>query len=157
MHNRKVKEISSSFNAGFFFKMKTPKKITRSKIIKKLDWVFSEYIRLRDSDNKGIVTCPLCWKKMHRKDAQNMHFISRWVLKYRFDENNCYAWCMRCNVILHWNYIEYTLFMIKKFWKETVEAMKNDKQPYNIPTPRLMEMIQEYTSKADYLSKSKNL
>jgi hypothetical protein len=35
-------------------------KLTRSKAIKKLDAVFSEYIRLRDSDENGIVTCPLC-------------------------------------------------------------------------------------------------
>ena len=136
---------------------KNAKKPKRQKLIKELDSVFSLYIRLRDSDSHWIVTCPLCWKKIPVKFAQNMHFISRWVLKYRFDENNCFAGCMRCNVILNWNYIEYTFFMIKKFWKEKVEAMKNDKELFELKTREIEEKIAYYKEQNEKLMKKKHL
>lgn len=135
---------------------KNAKKPKRQKLIKELDSVFSLYIRLRDSDSHWIVTCPLCGKKIPVKFAQNMHFISRWVLKYRFDENNCYAGCMRCNVILNWNYIEYTFFMIKKFWKEKVEAMKNDKELFELKTREIEEKIAYYKEQNEKLMKKKH-
>lgn len=133
------------------------KKLSRNKIIKKLDAVFSEYIRLRDSDSKGIIICPLCWKRIFRKYAQNMHFISRWVLKYRFSEKNCHAGCMRCNVILHWNYIIYTRYMQRKFWYDFVDYIINDKTTFNIPTPQLEAMVYKYEQLRDKLLKAKNL
>ena len=56
---------------------KKAKKPKRQKLIKELDRVFSKFIRLRDCDKKGIVTCPLCGAKIPYEKAQNMHFISR--------------------------------------------------------------------------------
>ena len=41
-------------------KKRTTSKSTRQKIIDQFDVIFSRYIRMRDSDDKGIVTCPLC-------------------------------------------------------------------------------------------------
>ena len=138
----------------FFLLMK---KLSRSKIVKKLDWIFSTYIRLRDCDSKWIVICPLCWAKIPRKKAQNMHFISRAILKYRYDENNCHAWCMRCNVILNWNYIVYTRRMQNKFWIKKVDEMINDKEICKIRTPELEEMIEHYTTQCKKIADEKNI
>ena len=44
-----------------------------------------------------------------------MHFITRACWYYRYDEDNCHAGCMRCNVILNGNYIEYTRYMQNKY------------------------------------------
>lgn len=57
-----------------------------------------------------------------------MHFITRAVYKYRRDEKNCHAGCMRCNVILHGNYIVYTRRMQRKYGEILVDEMINDKQ-----------------------------
>jgi len=133
------------------------KKLPRNKIVKKLDWVFSEFIRLRDSDKKWIITCPLCWKRIFWKYWQNMHFVSRWVLRYRFDEKNCHWWCMRCNVILHWNYVCYTRFMQRKYGYDYVDYIWNDKRPYSITTAQLEAMIYKYQQARDFLLKEKNL
>lgn len=133
------------------------KKLSRSKIIQKLDRIFSIYIRLRDCDNIWIVVCPLCKSKIPRKKAQNMHFISRWVLKYRFDEDNCHAGCMRCNVILNWNYIIYTRWMQIKYGIDKVDKMITDKQVYKLKTPELEEMIKEYMDKCQRLASKKHL
>jgi len=130
---------------------------TRQDYIKELDRVFSIFIRMRDCNKSWIVICPLCWQKISRKQAQNMHFVSRWVMKHRFDEKNCHAGCMRCNVILHWNYIAYTRRMQKTYWVSYIDKLIADKWPYKIPTTMLVDMINYYTKKADKLCKEKNL
>ena len=48
------------------------KKLTRSKLVKKLDTVFSQYIRQKNSID-GIATCFTCGKKDHWKKLQNGH------------------------------------------------------------------------------------
>ena len=134
--------------------MKKKKALTRQDYIRELDKVFSKFIRLRDCNEKWIVVCPLCWARIPREKAQNMHFVSRWVMKHRFDEKNCHAGCMRCNVILHWNYIAYTRFMQKKYWIEFVDKLIADKWLCKIPTGLLVDMINYYNSKTDkYLLK----
>ena len=133
------------------------KKLSRKQIIKKLDAVFSEYIRLRDCDKKGIVTCPLCWTRIFWKYAQNMHYVKRWRLKYRFSEKNCHAGCMRCNVILNWNYTVYTFYMQKKYWYDFTEFVWFDNAPFTITTPQLEALLYKYTQARDRLLKEKNL
>lgn len=132
-------------------KKKDIKKISRQDLIKEVDNVFSRFIRLRDANEKWIVTCPLCWAKMPRKQSQNMHFISRWNMKYRFNEKNCHAWCMRCNVYLNWNYIAYTRYMQRKYWISFVDRMIADKCAYKISTPDLVDMFHYYSNKANLL------
>jgi len=84
-----------------------------------------------------------------------MHFVSRWILKYRYDENNCHAGCFRCNVILNWNYIVYTRRMQKKYSIEYVDTIINDKVPYTIPTGALLEMVEYYKKQRDALLETK--
>lgn len=128
-------------------KLKKTKTSTRSRLVKKADTVFSTFIRLRDSNRKGIVTCPLCWWKWPRKQAQNMHFITRACWLFRYDEENCVAGCMRCNVILNWNYITYTRYMQNKYWIEKVDEMiSNSKKVYKLQTYELEEIINKYTN-----------
>jgi len=55
---------------------KSKKKPSRGKLVKKLDAVFSQYIRLKDSVG-GYATCFTCGKKDHWKKLQNGHFQSR--------------------------------------------------------------------------------
>ena len=138
-------------------KKRKTEKTPRQKAIERLDSVFSKYVRLRDSDAFWIVVCPLCWRRWYRKEAQNMHFIKRWILKYRFDEINCHAWCKRCNVILDWNYMMYTRRMIQQYWMEKVDEMMFDKKPYKISTPELEELIKIYSEWVEYLKNRKHL
>ena len=66
-----------------------PSKLTRRKIVKKLDAIFSQYIRLKDADHNGNVTCFTCGKVEHyKKGMQCGHFQSRKHLATRFDEEN---------------------------------------------------------------------
>lgn len=143
----------------FFIMGKNKKKIwpTRSQLIKKLDQVFSVYIRLSVADKDWYITCPLCGVRVHWIKAQNMHFITRSVYKYRRDEKNCHAGCMRCNVILHGNYIVYTRRMQRKYGEILVDEMINDKQIMKIATAEIEAMIDHYQSMVDELKRTKGL
>ena len=77
--------------------MPSAKKPTRSKIVKKLDAIFSQYIRKKNAVNE-IATCFTCGKKDHWKKLQNGHFQSRKHYSTRWDETNCQVQCAGCNV-----------------------------------------------------------
>ena len=47
--------------------------------------------------------------------------------------------------------------MIKKFWKEKVEAMKNDKELFELKTREIEEKIAYYKEQNEKLEKKKRL
>ena len=73
------------------------KKLTRSKLVKKLDTIFSQYIRQKNAVDE-IATCFTCGKEDHWKKLQNGHFQSRRHYSTRWDEINCQVQCAGCNV-----------------------------------------------------------
>lgn len=74
------------------------KKKTRSQLVKELDKVFSEYVRRKDADLNGNVSCFTCGKVSHWKDMQCGHFQSRKHYATRWDEQNCQIQCSGCNI-----------------------------------------------------------
>ena len=75
-----------------------PKKPSRKYLVKKLDNIFSLYIRLRNANNK-IVECFTCGKKAHYKDnMQCGHFQGRRHYSTRWNITNCQVQCKSCNV-----------------------------------------------------------
>lgn len=126
-------------------KVKKAKKPSRSKLVRKLDSVFSQYVRLLNITPDWKSTCVTCGAIDHRKNMQNGHFISRGNYKYRWDEKNCHTQCYVCNILKKWNYMFYTRFMQRKLWELLVDQMMADKELIKIPTPVLQEMIDKYT------------
>lgn len=126
-------------------KTKKKKKPSRSKLVHKLDSIFSQYIRIYNSDLKWMVQCYTCGDVKHYKEMQNWHFVSRGHYKYRWDENNCKPQCYKCNCILWWNYKTYTSRMIDEQWKGRIDMMIKDQQIVKISTPRIVEQIDFYT------------
>lgn len=92
---------------------KKDKKENNTRLLKKkLDIVFSEYIRRKSADGLGMITCPCCGTRIPWQKSQNMHYNSRSKMSTRYDEMNCYAGCMRCNVMLNGNYPAFTSFLL---------------------------------------------
>lgn len=77
---------------------KKPKKLTTSQLKKKLDNVFSKYIRQKYADNDGYVLCYTCGIKKSYAEIQNGHFVSRSHLATRYLEENCRPQCVGCNI-----------------------------------------------------------
>ena len=75
------------------------KKVTRTSLIKKLDAVFSIYIRRRYAVNE-VAECFTCGKKEHWKKQHAGHFSSRRHYATRWNEYNVQVQCPSCNI---WN------------------------------------------------------
>jgi hypothetical protein len=81
----------------FKFKKRPSKQTDHSKQMNKVDVLFSEMIRLRDSDENGIVECITCEDKHHWTDIDCGHFVRRWNGATRFHLENSHGQCRLCN------------------------------------------------------------
>lgn len=122
---------------------KNSKKPTRSKIVKKLDVIFSQYIRLKYSDNQGMTNCFTCGKRDHFKSMQCGHFMSRKNYSTRWDENNCRVQCLGCNMFKSG---EQYLFGLKLGQQLAEEMHIKSKQIVKFTSDELIEKIDHYTS-----------
>lgn len=95
-----------------------------------LDKWFSYFIRFRDSDENGYITCYCCGKKVFWKDANNMHYIPRQHLSLRYSETNCHAGCVKCNHFDNGNIEQYIIHLKKDYGDDINERLvlaKNQK------------------------------
>lgn len=80
-------------------KKSSEKKVTESKsnLIKKLDKVFSLYIRLRDTMPSGYCRCISCGQLKPFSQIDAGHFFSRTHMATRYSELNVHGECRACN------------------------------------------------------------
>jgi len=125
------------------------KKLTRTKLVKKLDTIFSQYIRLKNSVDE-IATCFTCGKQDHWKKLQNGHFQSRRHYSTRWDEINCQVQCQKCNI---WNSGEQFLFsqnLDNKFGEGTARRLHiKSQQTIKLADFELEDMIINYKNFVD--------
>jgi hypothetical protein len=124
-----------------------PKKLTRSKLIKKLDTIFSRWVRLSNSVNQ-ICTCVTCGKESHWKDIQAGHFISRKHYSTRWDERNVKPQCVGCNVFKYGEQYKYSLYLGNKLSKKLLIESRNI---IKFTNAELEDMIKEYTERFNKL------
>lgn len=117
------------------------KKVTRTSLIKKLDTVFSIYIRRRYAVN-DIAQCVTCGKKDHWSKLQCGHFMSRKHISTRWNEDNCQVQCAGCNVF---RYGEQYLFSQYLGDKLAQELHKQSKEICKFTDVELQDMIAHYT------------
>lgn len=134
------------------------KPVKRSKIVKDLDAIFSQYIRLKYANEYGEVECYTCGSKMNWKEAQNGHFYSRSRYATRWDEANCRVQDYRCNVALGGNYIVYTRKMLAEIGAEALDEIElHSKSVEKIPTSLLIEKISYYKTEVAQIKSKKGL
>jgi hypothetical protein len=128
------------------------KKISRSKLIKKLDTVFSLYIRQRYSINE-ISKCFTCGKEDHYKKLQCGHFQSRRHYSTRWDEINCQVQCAGCNVFKYGEQFIFGKNLNSEFGEGTSEALYlKAKQITKFSNNDLEDLITNYNSLITYLN-----
>ena len=119
------------------------KKITRSKLVKKLDTVFSQYIRLNNADNNKNCICVTCNKTIFWKEIQAGHFMSRKHYSIRWDERNVKPQCAGCNVFRYGEQYKYSLYLGEELSSELhILSKKIIKYTNN----ELLEMINYYNN-----------
>lgn len=139
-------------------KFKKKKKIKRKKLksissLKKKAWkVFSGWIRQRDMVSPGIIICITCGASVWHKDANSSHFIHGHSKPTFFDPRNVHSSCVRCNLYLSGNLVEYAAFMQKKYGWETVDALRELSHKVVKPTREYFQgIIDKYKMKVEAL------
>src|ERR1700744_6031577 len=127
-----------------------------SAVIEDLDAVFSQFIRLRDSDENGYVTC-YCGAKVYWTEADNSHFMSRSHMNTRFSEDNCAGSCRRCNQTLKGNLEVYGAWLEEKR-PGIVEALEGQAAAtYKYDVPELKGLIAYYSKEVKHMKAKKPL
>ena len=125
------------------------KKLTRSKLVKQLDTIFSTYIRRKNSVN-DIATCFTCGKEDHYKKLQNGHFQSRRHYSTRWDETNCQVQCAGCNVFKFGEQFIFSQNLDIKFGEGTARRLHIKAQKIiKLSDTEIIEMIKRYKTFVD--------
>ena len=98
---------------------------TISKLKKKLDVLFSQYIRRRNADHLGRVKCFTCGLEKHWKEQQAGHFQSRSHHSTRWDEVNVQVQCVKCNMFRQGEQYKFGLYLDDRFGDGTAEELEN--------------------------------
>lgn len=122
-------------------KKRKPKPWTLKTLKKKLDIIFSLYIRQRDKK------CVICWR---RENLNCWHYLSRIANWTRRDEINCNTQCATCNRLHEYNPEPYRRFMIEHYGKKKLveqlllkEAQKFKETPIEIKIKTIKEYWEE--------------
>lgn len=123
-----------------------PITLNRKDAITLLDNVFSQFIRLRDSDERGYLKCFICDKPLHWAQAENMHFMPRVCMPTRYDEIACQAGCHECNSKPNGNRDGFAIRLDDMYGGGTAEALcdksKNTSQEFK--TKHILALLATY-------------
>lgn len=122
----------------------------------KLDEVFSEYIRLRDASESGLVRCISCPSTVNWKYVDNGHFVKRDNMATRYHEKNCNGQCKVCNQGMDGNIEGYELGLIKKYGPMVIEELNEERRrTVKISESEAQEMLKKYRRLVIDLKKQK--
>ena len=105
-------------------KKKAKAGLSKSKLRYKLDAIFSKYIRLKYSDDRGNCRCISCGKVFPWKEIQCGHYMSRRYMSTRFSEDNCRPQCVACNIFNQGNIQMYRRALIKQIGEQRVDLIE---------------------------------
>jgi len=130
--------------------------ISRKTAQRKLDDIFSKFIRLRDADKNGICRCISCGKPIYWKELDNGHYVNRKHMSTRFNEKNCNAQCIKCNRFDEGNMLGYTKGLIKKYGEGVLDELEVLKyQTSKMSVFEMEVLIDEYNKQVKELMETK--
>lgn len=112
-----------------------------------LDRVSSRYIRLRDMEKDGKITCYCCSKRVAWQKAHCMHFIDRVHMATRYLIANLHSGCFECNVEKRGNLEAYAAHL-EKDTPDIVEWLQEQSRTVtNVTQTELKELLYDYHQK----------
>lgn len=139
-------------------KLREKKRLSISSLTKKLDTIFSVYIRLLHADKNGMVRCFTCDRIEYWRKIQNGHFQSRRFMSTRFHPGNCAPQCYACNVGLSGMQYEYGKRIDLKYGPGMADhIVAQSRIITKFTADDLLEKIQETESAVNFLRQSKNI
>lgn len=158
MDKRLSKDEANTYPVKRNYGIKRKKILSKSSLVEKLDRIFSQFIRLRDSNSDGYCSCISCnsihfWKTIH-----NGHYVNRKHMSTRYNEKNCNAQCIKCNTFDEGNVIGYTKGLIKKYGESVIDELDMLKHSISkINNYEFEILIDHYKKEVDRLLKEKGL
>ncbi len=137
-------------------KTRKPKKVTVRAARKKVEKLFSIYIRTRDclktTGTKTEGKCVTCEKIYPFEALHAGHFVDGRHPSVVFDERNCHAQCFKCNMKLPGckagNIIKYYPKMLEMYGQKVIyELEKKDLELKKFTVIELQELFNTYTIK----------
>lgn len=127
-------------------------------MVKKLDAIFSQYIRLRAVDENGMGECYTCGAVRHWREVHCGHFMSRACYSTRWDPTNCAFQCVRCNSFRSGEQFRFALHLDQDHGEGTAEALLiKSKQTRKFTHAELEQMFHHYKRLVDELRSTKGL
>jgi hypothetical protein len=125
-----------------------PKAATLSSLKKKAWKVFSEWIRRKDADQGGTVTCYTCGKLMFWKEAHAGHALPGRHNAVLFDEDIVRVQCPVDNIWKGGNYPVFTAKLIRENGLEWFESkLEGARQIVKYTRSDLEDLINDYKQK----------
>lgn len=104
---------------------KADPKISKSRIKKELDIIFSLNVRLRGCSDNLVGFCFSCRKVLPFTKLQNGHYVSRSISQATyFNHDNCRPQCVVCNKWKEGNTLEYRRYLIQDIGLKKVELIE---------------------------------
>ena len=129
-----------------------------STLIKELDTVFSLYVKLRDCDSSGIVTCFVTGERIWYLDCDAAHFIPRAQMGTRWDEMNVHATSVDTNRFDDNHFTDYWNALNKAYtWGQIKALQQRGRSLLKATRPELQDLIDLYKTKVAELRKQKGL
>lgn len=117
-------------------------------LIKKLDSLFSIFVRKNSADENGMVKCITCPTIMHWKQMHLGHFVTRGTYAIRFEIMNCHCQCPVCNGNQQTNgeFEKHGIEIDRLYGDGTAEYLRSIKnKTIKIDRNWVMEQIKKYT------------
>ena len=125
-------------------------------LVRKLDEIFSKYIRLRDSKAFGFQAfrCIACGQIKPFEQMDCGHFVGRTHMATRFDEENCHGECRACNRMSADHIIYYQRNLEAMIGRERVDLLlARGRQPKKWSAYELELLIEHYKQQITLLKK----
>lgn len=124
----------------------------RSQLVKKLDQVFSQWVRQSNANKRGDVVCFTCGKVSHWKKVDAGHFQTRAKYSTRWDEKNVKPQCKGCNMKNGGQQYVFGLNLDKEYGEGTADAiLYKSNQLAKFSNGDLEYMIAHYKEKLKHL------
>ena len=121
--------------------------------------MFSQYIRLRVTDHRGMGECYTCGSGRHWGEVDAGHFISRACMSTRWnDEGNVQFQCKRCNGFRSGEQYLFAQHLDREHGEGTAEALLiASKKTRKFSREELESMYHHYKRRVDELRSTKGL
>lgn len=121
---------------------------TRSEWLKDLQWVFNQFIRLRDAD----LPCISCGRFNVVQWHAGHYRTTKAAPELRFNELNVHKQCSQCNDYLSGNIPMYRPNLITKIGLDKVEWLeRHDHPPLKLTKEEIKDLIKVYKAKVKEL------